>query len=98
MEKYHARISFSQKGKISLEFDSSYQNGQPGELNDTLTSFICAAPDSTSVDSGNTDHLSLLNQLPPSLWAKSPNDISKIHSTPPLKIQKDPSKPLPRIN
>ena len=53
---------------------------------------------STGPDSGNTDHLSLLNQLPPSLWAKYPTDIDKIHSALPIKIQIDPSKPLPRIN
>ena len=34
LEKYHAGISFSQKGEIILEFDSSHQNSQLGELND----------------------------------------------------------------
>ena len=33
------------------------------------------------------DHLSSLNQLPPSLWEKSPTDISKIYSTLPIVIQ-----------
>ena len=60
--------------------------------------FICSIPDSTKADSGNTNYLSLLNQLSPSLWAKSPPDIGKIHSAPPFKIQVDPSRPLPRIN
>ena len=41
---------------------------------------------------GNTDHLSLLNQLPPSLWAKSTTVIGKIHSAPPIKVRIDPSK------
>ena len=40
----------------------------------------------------------LSNQLPPSLWAKSLTDVVKIHNTPPMKIQVDPSKPLPRFN
>ena len=40
----------------------------------------------------------LLNQLSPSLWAKSLADVGKIHSVPPIKIQVYPSKPLPRIN
>ena len=34
-EKYHARISFSQKGETILEFDSS-QSNKLGELNDPL--------------------------------------------------------------
>ena len=49
-------------------------------------------------DSGSIDHLSLFNQLQPSLYAKSSTDIGKIYSTPPIKIQIDPSKYLPRIN
>ena len=61
-------------------------------------SFIYSFSNCTRADSGNTDHLSLLNQLPPSLWAKSLTDVGKIHNTPPMKIQVDPSKPLPRIN
>ena len=42
--------------------------------------------------------MSLLNQLPFSLWEKFPTDIGKIHSIPPFKILIDPSKPLPKIN
>ena len=91
---YCVRISSSQKGEIILEFDSN----QPAELNDPLTSFICSVSDSARGDSGNTEHLSLLNQLPSSLWAKSPTDIGKTHSTPPIKVQIDVSKSLPRIN
>lgn len=34
-EKYHARISFSQKGETILEFNSS-QSNKLGELNDPL--------------------------------------------------------------
>ena len=94
MEKYHARISFSQKGKIILEFD----NSPPGELNDPLTSFICSISDDTRAESGNTDHLSVLNQPLPFLWAKFPTDIGKIHSTPSIMIRIDSSEPLPRIN
>ena len=81
-----------------LEFDMSHQNSQAGELNDPLTSFICSIFGGSGGNSGNTNHLSLLNQLPPSLWARSPTDIGKVHSAPPIKIQIDSSKPLPKIN
>ena len=63
-----------------------------------MTFFICFISDSTRADSENTDYLSLLNQLPPFLWAKSPTDIDKIHSTTPIKFLIDPSKSLSRIN
>ena len=59
---------------------------------------IFAPSGSTSADSGNTEDLSLLNQLPSLLWAKYPTDIGKIHSALPIEIQIDPSKSLPRIN
>ena len=95
---YHARISFSHNGEIILEFDSSNQNNQSGELNNPSTSFICPISDDTGADSGNPDHLSLLIQLPPPLWAKSPTGVGKIHSASPIDIQVDLSKPLPRIN
>ena len=62
-----------------------------------MTSFISSVSDGTRADSGNTDHLSLLNQLPLSPWAKSPTDIGKFHSSPPIKIRIDPLKPLSRI-
>ena len=98
MENYHVGVSFSQKGEKPLEFDSSHQNGQPGELNDHLTPRISSVSNSTRAVSGNTNHLSLFNQLAPSLWSKSPTDFGKIHSTPPIQIQIDPSKPLLRMN
>ena len=77
---------------------SSHQNGQLGEFNDLLASFTCSVCEDTRADSGDIDHLSLLNQLPPSFEAQSPMDIGKIHSAPLIKIQTHPSKPLPRIN
>ena len=43
LEKYHAEISFSRKGEIILEFDSSQQNGQSGELNGSSTSLLCSS-------------------------------------------------------
>ena len=89
---------FSQEEAIILEHHSSHQSNQPGELNDPLTSFICSVYDSIKDDSGGTDHLPLLNQLPSSLQAKSPNEMGKTHSAPPIKIQTDLSKSLPRIN
>ena len=84
--------------EIVLEFDSSQQRNQSGELNNPLIYFISFISYSTRADSGNTDHLSLLNQLPLTLYAKSPTDIGKIHSASLIKIQIDTSKPLPRIN
>ena len=47
----------------------------------------------------NTDHLSLLDQLPLSFWAKSAINVGKIHQKPPpIKIQISPLKPLSKIN
>ena len=37
-------------------------------------------------NSGNTDHLPPLNQLQTSLWTKSSTDVSKTHSSPPVKM------------
>ena len=59
LKKYYAGI-FSKKEEIILEFDSSHQSNQSGELNDLLTLFICSVSDSRA-DSGNTDNLSILN-------------------------------------
>ena len=50
------------------------------------------------MNSGNTDHLFLLNQLSLFLQAKSPTYTGKFHSTPFVKIQVDPLRPPPRIN
>ena len=43
LQKYHARIYFSQKGEIILEIDSCHQSNQAGELNDPLASFTCSS-------------------------------------------------------
>lgn len=93
IEMYHQDF-FLSKWEVIPELDSGCQNSQPDELNDLLTPFICFIfiSDSARIDSGNTDYLSPLNQLPFSLWSKLPNNIGKIHSTPPFKIQIDPSK------
>ena len=63
-----------------------------------MTSFICSLSDDTRTYSVNTDHLPLLNQLPLSLWAKSPTDVGKIHRAPPIEIQIKPLKPISKIN
>ena len=84
-EKYCAVISSSQGGTI-LVFDSSHESIQPGGLNDPLTPFVCSVSDSTRPDSRNTGYLSPLNQLPSPLWAKSPINDDKIHSSPSIKI------------
>ena len=55
---------FSQKEKIILEFHISHQSNQLGKLNNPLTSFIYFISDDSRVDSGNTDHVSVSNQLP----------------------------------
>lgn len=86
--------NFSQKGEIILEFDSSRQSSTLSELNE----FTCSVSDGSRADSGSTDHLSLLNQRPFSLRAESANDVSKIHTTSPIKIQIDFSKPPLKIN
>lgn len=96
--KYHARIFLSHEEEIILQLDSSHQSSQSGKLNDPLTYFISSVFDGTTADSGHTDHLFLLGQIPPSLWAKSPTDIGKIHSTTPITFLIDPSKSLSRIN
>ena len=64
----------------------------------SFCNLICFTSDDTRDDSGSIDYLSLFNQLQPSLCAKSSTDIGKIYSSPPIKIQIDPSKHLPRIN
>ena len=76
-EKHHDKIFFSQKGEINPELDVSHQRSQSGKLNDALTSIVCCVLEKTRADSGNTDHLSLLNQLPPYFWAKLPTGIDK---------------------
>ena len=63
-------FSLPQGGNI-LQLDSSHQSSQSGRLNDPLTYFICSVFDDTTADSRNTDHLFLLDQIPPSLWAKN---------------------------
>ena len=58
---------------------------------------LCSVSDSPRAEFGNTDCLSLLNQLPTSLWVKFSTDISKIHSAPFFQIDIDPSKLLPSV-
>lgn len=89
LEKYHSRVSFTQRGEIIPEFDSHCQNSQSGDLNNFSTSsvFFFSFSDSTVTESGSTDQLSLVDQLPSSLWAKSSTDNGRIHSVPPTKIQ-----------
>lgn len=81
-----------------LEFDGNCQNGQSSELNRFSTSFICSVFDGTVAESKSTDQLSPLYQLPSCSWAKSSTNIVRTHSAPHIKIQTDPSKPLPRIS
>lgn len=46
LDKHHARIYLSPKGKIILAFDSSHQSNQSHKLNDPLTSFHCFSSES----------------------------------------------------
>lgn len=57
-------LAFFQKGEVILDFDSSHQSKQTGELKDISTSFIYFVSDGTRADSGNTNHLTLINHLP----------------------------------
>lgn len=66
------------EGRIILKFDSICQNTQSDELNDPSTSFIFSIFDGTIAESGNDDHLSLLNELT-SLRKKSLTDVGRIH-------------------
>ena len=43
LQKYHARIYFSQKGEIILEIDRCHQSNKASELKDPLTSFSCSS-------------------------------------------------------
>lgn len=66
LEKYRAGSSFSWKGEIILEFHSSNQNSQVGKSDDPqhlLSAMFLMAPRANSKD---TNHLSLLDHLPPS--------------------------------
>lgn len=76
LKKFHAASSFFQNGEIIPESDysssSNNQNSHLGKLNDHKTSFIC----SLSKTNSNTSHSSLLDQLPPSLWAKSAQTLA----------------------
>ena len=97
LEKHQARISFSQKGEIIPEFDSRHQSKQQCELNDSLISFICSISDDTRADSGNTDHLSLLNQLPSFLWAKSPLTVAKFTAHLPSRFKQISQNLFPEL-
>lgn len=96
LETYHARISYSQKGEIILEIDSSHQSNKPGELNDPLASFSVLALMALELiletlfiptESANTF-----------ITGKSSNWCAKFTMRPPIRIQAGLSKPLPRIN
>ena len=87
LEKYHAGISFSQKGETILEFDDNNQNNWSNELDiSSSTSFICTVSDNIKADAKDSSHFPLMNQLAPSLWAKSSTDVSRIHSAALIKI------------
>lgn len=97
LEKNHAGISFSQKGEIFLELDSSNQNSQPQELNDSSAPFICYISDGTVIESKDTSFVPIESAT--LLFGQNLQaDIDTTHSAPPIKIQKYLSKPLPRIN
>ena len=80
----HIYLFFLQSKEVFIEFDSSHQSYQLGKLNDPLTSLSCLMVLELTE---NIDPLSLLNQLPSSLWEKSTANIGKIHSELSVEIQ-----------
>ena len=91
----HINLFFLQNKEVFIEFDSSHQSYQLGKLNDPLTSLSCLMVLELTE---NIDPLSLLNQLPSSLWEKSTANIGKIHSELSVKIYINFLKHLHRIN
>lgn len=79
------------------EPDCSNQNSQPGEFNELWASGICSDSACIMAESGDTHHLSLLDQLPPFLWARCSTDTGRIHSIPPIKIQQTPQNLSPEV-
>lgn len=98
LRKLSCHNFFLQKeGNNSRSWQLSSSN-QPGELNDTLAPFICS--DNPTAYFGDFCYLFLLNQLWASLREKKKysNGVGRIYRAPPIKIQIDLSKTLPRIN
>ena len=99
LEKLHAAISFSQKGEITLDFKSPELKSHESNPQKNPNSFSFSCTLQTKEDQTSDSLFPLLDLVSPSLWAKSPMDIGRIHSVPlSLKIQTDLSKPLPKIN
>ena len=87
LEKHHAGTSYSQKRKVILEFGNSHQSSQPDELNNFAFFFFFVFK-GTRVDSGNTDHLPIWNQLPPPPYGKNRQLImAKSTAYHPLKLR-----------
>ena len=80
-----------------LEFDNSNQNSRLNKSNDPSMYFICSVSDSIRANSKDTNNLFLLDRLSFSLWMKSSTGITRIHGTPPNKIEVDPLKPLQEL-
>ena len=83
-------LSFSQKGEVILDFDSSYQRKQSGELKDISTSFIYFISDGTRADSGKTNHLTLINHLPLPYGQNLQQMLAKLRVHFPLKFKNTP--------
>lgn len=83
-------LAFSQKGEVILDFDSSHQNKQTGELKDISTSFIYCISDGTRADSGNTNHLTLINHLPLPYGQNLQQILAKLRVHFPLKFKYTP--------
>ena len=83
-------LAFSQKGEVILDFDSSHQSKQTGELKDISTSFIYFISDGTRADSGSTNHLTLINHLPLPYGQNLQQILAKLRVHFPLKFKYTP--------
>ena len=83
-------VFLSPKREIILELNSNQQSRPPAELNDPTTSFICSISDGTRADSGNTNHLTLINHLPLPYGQNLQQMLAKLRVHFPLKFKYTP--------
>uniref|UniRef100_A0A5F8HBR7 Gag-Pol polyprotein n=1 Tax=Monodelphis domestica TaxID=13616 RepID=A0A5F8HBR7_MONDO len=81
LDKYKATIEFSPGKEIRLSLSPS----------DAPPTFQILTAPIIAYD------LPQLEEVPSSLWATDSSDIGRILSAPPIQVQLDPSKPLPRV-
>lgn len=76
-----------------FQLDGNCQNGPLGESHGFSILLICTVFHSTVAASDSTDQLSLLEQMPSSLWEKSSTDSGRIQ----IKIQIDHQNLFPEL-